>query len=246
MDSLAALATENNTLLAELEERLDYVFRNRQVLQLALVHRSFSFEMAGMEGNDNERLEFLGDAVLDLAISQILYRAYPVMREGEMTRLRAMLVKESHLAELAESLDLGRYLFLGKGEDASAGRTKPSILSSTYEAVIGAIFDDGGFADVSIIIEQHFSGRVETQKKGMGLADAKSRLQELTQERYGEAPEYVLEKEDGPDHCKMFTISVRFRGVLLATGKARSKKEAEQQSAAEAILKIDEIPIPET
>lgn len=245
MDSLEAITIENNKLLGELEDRLGYVFSVQQNLQLALIHRSFSFENEGMVDIDNERLEFLGDAVLDLAISKMLYRKYSEMREGEMTRLRAMLVKESHLAELAESLELGKYLFLGKGEDASHGREKPSILSSTYEAVIGAVFNDRGFTAVAAIIDDHFGDRLETQRQGLKMADAKSRLQELTQQRYGEAPEYVLEKEKGPDHRKEFTVSVRFRGVVLATGQARNKKEAEQRSAAEALVKIDEITIPE-
>lgn len=238
MELLSSLINSNKDQLNELEKNLGYSFRDIELLQLALIHRSFSFEHDGRQNTDNERLEFLGDAVLDLAVGHALFEKYPNMREGQLTKLRAMLVKEGHLANMAEKISLGRFLCLGKGEDASAGRTKPSILSCSYEAVVGAIFQDSGYDATAGFVNHHFVPCLEELKDKMHLADAKSSLQELTQEKYNEAPVYVLENAEGPDHQKIFTISVRFRAKVLAYGKATSKKEAEQQAAAEALLKF--------
>ena len=244
MELLSSLIDNNKDQLNELEENLGYSFRDLGLLQLALIHRSFSFEHDGRQDTDNERLEFLGDAVLDLTIGHALFERYAAMREGQLTKLRAMLVNEGHLAEMAEKISLGHYLCLGKGEDASNGRSKPSILSCTYEAVVGAIFHEGGYGAAADFVSRHFVPCLDAQKDKMHLADAKSSLQELTQEKYNEAPVYVLEKAEGPDHRKVFTVSVRFRGQVLAHGKATSKKEAEQQAAAEALLKFAELDIP--
>ena len=244
MELLSKLTENNLDKLASLEESLGYSFKDPSLLQLALIHRSFAFEKNSNGDNDNEILEFLGDAVLDLVVGYALFVHYNEMREGELTKLRAMLVNESHLAEMAERISLGKYILLGKGEEASSGSRKPSILSSAYEAVVGAIFDDGGYEAARLFAEKHFIPVLEDQRAKMHLADAKSRLQELTQERYNEAPVYVLEKEEGPDHLKTFTVAAKFRGMVLAYGKAGNKKEAEQKSAAEALLKFDEFEIP--
>jgi ribonuclease-3 len=154
-----------------------------------------------------------------------------------------MLVNEGHLAEMANKISLGSYLCLGKGEDSSNGRNKPSILSCTYEAVVGAIFNDGGYGAAAEFVSRHFVPCLDTQKDRMHLTDAKSRLQELTQEKYNEAPVYVLESSEGPDHQKIFTVSVCFRGNVLAYGKAKSKKEAEQMAAADALARFSELDI---
>ncbi|MEN8136508.1 MAG: ribonuclease III [Thermodesulfobacteriota bacterium] len=245
MELLSSLIDSNKDLLNELEKDLGYGFRDLGLLQLALIHRSFSFEHDGRQDSDNERLEFLGDAVLDLAIGHALFERYTAMREGQLTKLRAMLVNEGHLAEMAEKMSLGRYLCLGRGEDSSSGRSKPSILSCAYEAVVGAIFNDGGYGAAADFVGRHFVPcLLDAQKDKMHLADAKSSLQELTQEKYNEAPVYVIENAEGPDHRKIFTVSVRFRGEVLAYGKATSKKEAEQQAAAEALVKFAELDIP--
>jgi ribonuclease-3 len=244
MELLSSLIDSNKDLLNELEKNLGYDFRNLGLLQLALIHRSFSFEHDGRQDSDNERLEFLGDAVLDLAIGHALFERYAAMREGQLTKLRAMLVNEGHLAEMAEKISLGRYLCLGRGEESSNGRSKPSILSCAYEAVVGAIFRDGGYGAAADFVSRHFVTCFDAQKDKMHLADAKSSLQELTQEKYNEPPLYVLEKAEGPDHRKIFTVSVRFRSKVLAYGKATSKKEAEQQAAAEALVKFAELDIP--
>jgi len=241
MDVLAELTENNGEVLGRFEEKLAYRFRDRQLLQLSLLHRSFSFEQVRQLPADNERLEFLGDAVLDLVIGHSLFRRYPEMREGEMTRLRALLVKESYLAEMASRLGLGEFLCLGKGEESSGGREKPSILCSTYEAVLGALFLDGGYESVASFVDRHFEPGLDGMRRKLQGADAKSRLQEILQESYSEAPTYQLDGAEGPDHQKTFTVSVRFRGLVLAQGRALSKKEAEQQAAAKALRCLPEL-----
>lgn len=241
MDALDELTDRNRQTLERLESNLGYAFRERSLLQLALVHRSYAFEQPQRLEHDNERLEYIGDAVLDLAVAQTLYRRYPEMREGEMTRLRALLVKESHLAEMAAKIGLGEFLFLGRGEEGSRGREKPSILASAYEAVVGAMFEDGGYEPSSSFIDRQFDEALEVQRMTLEQADAKSRLQEVFQETYSEAPTYSLEKSEGPDHSKTFTVAVCFRGLVLARGVARSKKEAEQRAAAQALKNLPDL-----
>lgn len=241
MEALTTLADNNRGSLERLEEKLGHLFRDRTLLQVALMHRSYAFEQARQPASDNERLEFLGDAVLGLVVGRALYELYPEMREGEMTRLRALLVKESHLAEMAGSLGLGEFLLLGRGEEATRGRAKPSILSSAYEAVLGAIFQDGGYEIAAAFIDRQFLPVLEVQRQRLLQADAKSRLQEALQEKYSEAPTYLLDSTEGPDHRKTFTVSVCFRGLVLAQGQAFSKKEAEQQAAAEAMHRLPEL-----
>ncbi|MGL1931680.1 MAG: ribonuclease III [Desulfotalea sp.] len=222
---------------AEFAKKINYRFTDLRLLQKALVHSSYAFEKA-QAGKDNERLEFIGDAVLDLVVGSLLYRRFPTMKEGELTKLRAALVNETHLASMARKLDLGYYLFLGKGEMNSNGSEKPSILSCAYEAVMGAIFEDGGYDVVAKFIENHFGPVVEKQKENMLVGDSKSRLQEILQEKFNEGPTYKLEKEDGPSHKKTFTSVVYFQEELLGRGEAGSKKESEQLAAATAIDKV--------
>jgi ribonuclease-3 len=235
----------NNTLTQKpppdlhlLEESLGYRFRDRAHLQKAMIHSSHAFEQARQTQKDNETLEFLGDAVIDLAVGYALFRHFPEMREGDLTRLRAALVNERHLARMARDLALGTYLLLGKGEDTSQGREKASILSCAFEAVAGAIFLDGGYPAAAEFVERHFTPWFEDRQQAMFLADAKSSLQELLQERFNEGPRYVLEGEEGPDHNKIFHVSVRFREEILGQGSARNKKEAEQEAAAMALKNL--------
>lgn len=237
MSLVARMAGDNRELLAELEERLGHRFADPGKLQQALIHRSWAFEnKAG--GVDNENLEFLGDAVLGLCVGHLLFRRYPGMREGELTRLRSSLVNEVHLASLARDIGLGRYLFLGRGEDGSGGRAKDSILSCAVEAVLGAVFEDGGFAAADAVVRRLFAGRIERQRRVVDSLDAKSRLQEVTQERFGCQPDYVLEAESGPDHCKRFRVAVSLGGEVLSRGEAGSKKKAEQEAAAGALERL--------
>ncbi|CAG35974.1 ribonuclease III [Desulfotalea psychrophila] len=232
------LIRRNRQKHAEFEKKINYKFIDLRLLQKALIHSSYAFEQA-QAGKNNERLEFVGDAVLDLVVGNALYRRFPEMREGELTRLRAALVNEGHLATMARKINLGYFLCLGKGEDNSKGREKSSILSCAYEAVIGAIFQDGGYDAVAALVERFFLPVIDRRKEDLLLADAKSRLQEILQEKHNEGPSYRLDNEEGPSHKKRFTISVLFRDEVLGTGEAGSKKEAEQRGAALAIKKIE-------
>lgn len=232
-----SLVRVNKADLSEFEKIINYRFTDLRLLQRALVHSSYAFEQA-QAGRDNQTLEFLGDAVLDLAVGHILFKKYPGMKEGELTRLRSALVNETHLANMAREIELGRFLCLGKGEDASSGRNKSSILSCGYEAVIGAVFEDGGYQTVVELIENFFLPAIEGKKEELLVADAKSRLQETLQEKYNEGPSYVVEAEEGPSHQKLFTIAVHFHGAVLGLGQAGSKKEAEQRAAAAALKAI--------
>jgi ribonuclease III len=230
------LAKQNKKILSEFEQLLGYRFTDLRLLQNALIHSSFAFEQSQVCKN-NETLEFLGDAVLDLVVGYLLFQRFPEMKEGELTKVRAALVNESHLAEMARNVNLGEYLFLGKGEEASNGRNKSSLLSCGYEALVGAIFEDGGYETVSDFIEKFFVPAIEEKKEELLIADAKSRLQERLQEKYNEAPSYRLDSEEGPSHQKTFNISVVFRDEVLGSGSAGSKKEAEQKAAAAALKK---------
>lgn len=232
-----SLVQQNKEKLSKLEQILGFRFTDLRLLQQALIHSSYAFEHSQPEAN-NETLEFLGDAVLDLVIGHILYKRYQKMREGELTKFRAALVNETHLATMAREISLGDFLYLGKGEDASSGRNKSSILSCAYEAVIGAIFEDGGYKAVEEIIDKFFLPAIEGKKDTLLVGDAKSRLQEELQSKYNEAPVYQLDKEEGPSHKKVFTASVVFQGKVMGTGQAGSKKEAEQQAAALALREL--------
>lgn len=232
------LVSENKQELTELEQHLGYRFTDLRLLQKALIHSSYAFEQAQV-GKDNEVLEFVGDAVLDLVIGYSLCKRYPSMREGELTRIRASLVNESHLAEMARSLDLGRFLCLGKGENASSGRNKSSILSCAFEAVIGAVFEDSGYEQTAELVQRLFGPEMETRKQDLLIADAKSRLQEQLQDAFNEAPTYRLDSEEGPSHQKRFNVSVIFHGEVLGSGTAHSKKVAEQRAAAAALERLD-------
>lgn len=233
--TINTLTHDNEANLARLEERLGYSFSNRTLLLQALIHSSWAAENSLPAVKNNERLEFLGDAVLDLAIGAALYERFAEMHEGDLSRLRAGLVNATHLALMAGELALGESLLLGKGEDSSQGRDKPSILACAYEAVVGAIFLDGGHAAAESFVEKHFAPHLAKGKESILQGDAKSCLQEASQERFNVTPVYQLDKEEGPDHAKFFTVSVRIGEQVLASGSGSSKKEAEQQAAATAM-----------
>ena len=235
--TLAALIQDNEEGLQELQERIGYRFRDLQLLQLALVHSSFAFERLD-DGRHNETQEFLGDAVLDLTVGFILFTRFPEMREGKLTRIRSALVNENSLADRAREIDLGDYLLLGKGENASRGRDKPSILSCAYEALIGAVFLDGGYDQALTFVRRFFEPYLDQRQEQLVSADAKSGLQEFLQEKFNEGPEYVLVGEEGPAHARLFSIVVNFQGQELGSGQASSKKEAEQQAARAALLHL--------
>ncbi len=235
--TLAALIQDHEEELQQLQERIGYRFRDLRLLQLSLIHSSFAFERLD-DGRHNETQEFLGDAVLDLTVGSILFARFPEMREGKLTRIRSALVNENGLAERAREIDLGKYLLLGKGENASHGRDKPSILSCAYEALIGALYLDGGYDQALAFVRRFFEPHIDRHQEQLVSADAKSALQELLQERFNEGPEYVVVDEEGPAHARLFSIAVQFQGEELGTGMASSKKEAEQQAARVALAHL--------
>ncbi len=220
-----------------LDAALGFVFTDPGLRLAALTHRSFAFE----EGIDvtNERLEFLGDAVLGLVVTDMAYAAYPAMPEGQLAKLRAAIVNMHALAEVARGLDLGDVVLLGKGEESSGGRDKPSILADALEAILGAAYLDRGLPAARDLIERLFRPRMQAWVRGEGERDFKTILQELASQSLRAIPEYRV-SERGPDHQKEFTAVVSVAGEALGTGMGRSKKEAEQRAAHEAFEKISE------
>ena len=209
-------------------ERLGRAFNDRGLLARAMAHRSWCAEVTGEPSN--ERLEFLGDAVLGLVVTDYLYRTYPDLPEGQLAQVRASVVNAEVLAEVAEEIDIGAALRLGKGEDASGGREKPSILSDAMEAVIGAVYLDGGW-DASVNLVMRLLGdRITEGAAGPGGHDYKTRLQELSARVYDDLPRYRHTSE-GPDHAKRFSAIVTVNGTPLGEGQGRSKKQAEQAAA---------------
>ena len=218
-----------------LEERLGYSFQNRTLLENALTHSSYANEHRDAGMPSNERLEFLGDSVLGMVVADHLYREHPNMPEGELTRTRAAMVCEDSLVEVARALDLGRYLRLGKGEDAGGGRERPSILADATEAVIAAIYLDGGIAQARRTIRVLILGNEEELSASR---DYKTALQELIQKESGSKLTYRLVAETGPDHAKCFTMEVDLNGTVVGAGEGRTKKAAEQAAAKAAIAAL--------
>jgi ribonuclease-3 len=217
--------------LDTLTRRLGYDFTDLALLRRALAHRSWCAEVGGLPSN--ERLEFLGDAVLGWVVAEIAYLRHGDLPEGKLTDLRKSVVNAIALAEVAESIGLGEHLLLGKGEDAAGGRRKSSILSDALEAVLGAVYLDGGVDAAKALIGRLFSGRLESAAGQLDRLDHKTVLQELTARLYDTAPVYLL-TETGPDHSKTFTATVLVDGIALGVGEGKSKKLAEQQAASEA------------
>jgi len=201
------------------------------LLETAMSHRSWCAETTG--ASSNERLEFLGDAVLGLVVTDHLFRSFPALPEGELAKVRASVVNSETLAELAASLDLGAALLLGKGEDASGGREKPSILADAMEAVFGAVYLDGGWPAAAALVMRLLGDRIEEAAAGPGGQDYKTRLQELAARRFEQLPHYDV-ADDGPDHAKRFFASVSVAGEVRGRGEGRSKKQAEQGAARQA------------
>lgn len=207
------------------------------LLELAFTHRSFINENAGIKEH-NERLEFLGDAVLELATSEFLYQKYPSIPEGELTAYRAALVKTTSLASIATTLEFGKKIRLSKGEEMSGGRQNPSLLADTFEAVIGAIYLDKGFPEVVAFLTAHLFTNIDNIIENKLFKDFKSSLQEQVQAKGSNSPEYEVLEEKGPDHSKLFTVGVKVGGTLLASGQGHSKQEAQQAAAKCALEKL--------
>ena len=221
--------------LNEFQSKIGYTFKNRHLLEQALTHSSYANEKHMKKHSDNERLEFLGDAVLEIVSSEFLFINYPQKPEGELTKLRASIVCEPTLALCTKPLDLGKYLRLGRGEDHTGGRKRKSILSDALEAVIGAIYLDGGFASAKEFIHKFILNDLENKKL---FFDSKTILQEIVQAEMEEEIFYKLLKEEGPDHNKTFYSAVLIGEDVYGKGSGRTKKAAEQQAAYHAILNI--------
>lgn len=220
--------------MTDLQNKIGYQFKNPALLNEALTHSSYANEHKSQHIKYNERLEFLGDSVLSIVVSDYIYKNCPELPEGELTKLRASLVCEKSLYEFAKKIDLGKYLILSKGERHNGGADRPSILSDAFEALIAAIYIDGGLAPASKHILNFVIPAIKNSKKKK-INDYKTTLQEIIQKNPGEKLEYVLVKESGPDHNKHFVVEVHLNSNVIGKGGGRSKKEAEQQAAREAL-----------
>lgn len=220
--------------LNEFEKIIDYTFKNKQLLFEALSHSSFANESKGLL-KSNERLEFLGDSVLSIVVSEYIFSNFPELPEGELTKTRSTLVCEKSLHAFGSIISLGDYIMLGKGEEATGGHQRPSIIADAFEAVIAAIYLDGGYEAAKRHIMRFMPKDVKAAVK-KAYDDYKTVLQEIVQKNPEESVEYHLVAESGPDHCKTFTIQVRLNSNVIGEGTAHSKKQAEQLAAKQALV----------
>lgn len=226
-------------MLKQLQEKLSYRFQKPELLQHAVIHSSYANEHHMKREDNNERLEFLGDAVLEMISSEYLYRNNPEMPEGELTKLRASLVCETALSQCAREINLGAFLLLGKGEDATGGRERNSILSDAFEAIIGSVYLDGGFTSAKEFVERTVLSNTENRTL---FCDSKTILQELIQGKHSGSLSYRMLAEEGPEHKKEFTVGAYLNDMPLAVGKGRTKKAAEQEAAYQSILLLQKTP----
>ena len=228
----------NNKQVHQVEKSLKVVFKDKNLLQLSLTHRSFLNESHLQQKTEsNERLEFLGDAILEFIISEMLYRKFPQKEEGWLTNLRSNVVRTTALAQIAETLGFGQYVLMSRGEKEAKGNQNPSILADTTEAIIGALYLDQGLKKTQDFIEANFMSIWEEWVKRGELKDAKSLLQEKIQINSNPPPIYKILKETGPDHQKVFIVGVYLKDELLAEGKGKSKREAEANAAQKVLAK---------
>jgi ribonuclease-3 len=225
--------------LKELEGRLGYGFNQIEWLDQALTHKSFIYEANHPEKVANEVLEFLGDSVLNLAVSYILLKKFPGTQEGILSMMRSQLVRRSSLASLSKEFQFERYLLVGKSQQLNGRKEKSSILANAYEALIGAIFMDSGFDRALEIIKRHFEPYLETKAPPVPSDDFKSLLQVYVHQTHRGSPQYRVLRESGPDHDKWFEVSVTIKGELKGVGRGKSKKEAEQEAAKKALEDLD-------
>jgi len=223
--------------IKELQNKINYTFNNIELLKKSLTHSSYANENLKDSDTSNERLEFLGDSLLGMNVALLIYNVSPKLSEGQMTKLRASLVCEKNLAALSSELGLGNYLYLGRGEENGGGRNRPSILSDAFEALIAAMYLDGGQKPVEQLITKCFMPCIIDPPAGS--TDYKTRLQELIQKKSGQTLTYELTGEHGPDHDKSFVVSVCLNGAVIGSGTGKSKKNAEQEAANAAIRDID-------
>ena len=221
-----------------LEEVIGYRFVNRGLLTEALTHRSYLNEIRDVEAKDNERLEFFGDAVLGFLVSRLLLERFPGHREGGLARMKSSLVGEETLASLAAAIGLGRHLRLGKGEERSGGRMRKSLLANAYEALLAAVYLDGGAEPAWRLVEASFAPLLAGLAEGTAGRDYKTEFQEAAQVRFGAPPTYALVDTTGPPHDRRFTVAAFVGGEQLGEGSGRSKKEAEQAAAREGLARL--------
>lgn len=220
--------------LADLQEKLGYTFRNPDLLSTALTHRSYINENPRSGGSDNERMEFLGDAVLGLCVSDLLMKKHSDFDEGTLSKIRSLLVNEKPLADLALQLGLGNCLLLGRGEEHSGGRAKESLLANAFEAVIAAVYLDSSFSRIKTLIKKFMAPLINDEILNTECFDYKTVLQEFCQKKYKSAPQYSLLGESGPDHDKTFEVEVAIGDHIRQTGRGKSKKDAQKQAAQKA------------
>ncbi|PAB58894.1 ribonuclease III [Anaeromicrobium sediminis] len=225
-------------LLNEISKKVSYEFNNIGLLNEALTHSSYANENKKRNIQHNERLEFLGDSVLGIVISDYLYKNLSASQEGELTKIRASIVCEPSLANSSIELAMGKYLMLGKGEEVTGGRERISILADTFEAVIGAIYLDGGLENAKKFILSNLKNTIKDAIEGRIFQDYKTHLQEIIQSKGNDKIEYEVIDEKGPDHNKIFYVQVKIGGEVIGKGSGKSKKEAEQKAAKEALKKV--------
>jgi ribonuclease-3 len=223
---------------SQLEQHLNLSFKTPDLLVEALTHRSYLNEHREYSGNHNERLEFLGDAVLELAATNFLFKKFPAKPEGELTSYRAALVNTVSLAETAQVLGINDFLLLSKGESRDTGRARDVILADAFEAIIGAIYLDAGYAAAEVFIQKNLCSKIDNVIAKRSYQDAKSRFQEIAQEKRGTTPNYETLSEVGPDHAKIFTVGVFIGDTEIARGEGQSKQEAEQKAAEAGLDKM--------
>lgn len=228
---------KDNTLNLELENKLNYKFKKRELLKEALTHSSFyNNKKNGI--NNFQRLEFLGDAVLELTVSEYVYHRFDSLSEGELTKVKSVIVSQRTLAKWANQISLGKFIILGKGEDFTGGRNKFSVLSDCFEALLGAIYLDGGLKKASEVVTPFIEEELELITQPSYVEDYKTLLQEISQKEMKCLPHYNLIKEKGPDHKKIFCMEVKLKEITYGTGFGESKKEAEQNAAQDALKKL--------
>lgn len=225
----------NNINFTTFEESIGIIFNDKTLIKKAFTHRSYLNENRGLKLEHNERLEFLGDAVLELVVTDFLYKKFPEKNEGDLTALRSALVKAETLADAAEKVGMNSYLLLSKGESKDVGRARLYILANTFESVVGAIYLDQGYDVADKFIADQLFSQIDEIIENKKFIDSKSKFQEKAQEKTGVTPVYKLIKEVGPDHNKVFTVSVYIGEEEITTGEGKSKQEAEQQAAQMAL-----------
>ena len=234
------LSADDKKRLKQFEKALGYTFKKKELLFRALTHKSYANERGMPQSEHNERYEYLGDAVLELSISHILIEKFPKYPEGELSKIRAAVVNEVQLAELARTINLGDFMNVGKGEEMTGGRDKPSLLSDAYEAVLGAMYLDRGFEKTKKVVGKHFMEVLDNAGERGFYKDYKTKLQEVSQSKFRTIPKYRLLKEHGPDHKKVFEVNLYIGDELFGVGKGHSKKLAEQNAARAALDKIEQ------